>query len=158
MTDVPAEYADPTGLRPDALLCFNLYAASHAFTRFYKPILEPLGLTYPQYLVLLSLGREDGQGVGRLSDELHLETNTLSPLLKRLDSAGLVQRRRLGADERRVSVHLTEAGKRIAAAAARVPERILGSLDLSVEELDRCSDTLRKLRRVLAAAPGTALA
>lgn len=133
----------------DALLCFDIYAVSHAFTRFYKPILDPLGLTYPQYLVLLTLEREDGQGVGTLSKALRLESNTLSPLLRRLEGAGLVARRRSSEDERRVSVHLTAAGRKTAAAAALVPADVIGRLDLSAEELESCGRTLRKLLKVL---------
>ncbi len=145
----PCALAPPPAPAAEAMLCFNLYAASHAFTRFYKPLLDPLGLTYPQYLVLLSLGRQDGQGVGQLSDELHLDTNTLSPLLKRLEGVGLIRRSRLTADERRVAVHLTERGRTVAAEAARIPQAVAGSLEFAGDELTQCNDTLRRLRRAL---------
>ncbi|NNU79457.1 MarR family transcriptional regulator [Halovulum dunhuangense] len=130
---------------PQTLLCFRLYAASHAFTRFYKPILEPLGLTYPQYLVLLALIREDGRSVGALGAELMLDTNTLSPLLKRLEAMGLVSRRRMPEDERRVVVGLTQEGKRIAERAAAIPDCISTCLDMDPQALQTLIDTLGRL-------------
>src|SRR5690349_9051070 len=95
----------------DRQLCFALYSASLAMTRLYKPLLEPLGLTYPQYLVMLALWEDAGHSVGSLGDRLALDSGTLTPLLKRLESMGLVDRVRDPADERRVLVHLTAAGR-----------------------------------------------
>ncbi|MDQ1850276.1 MarR family transcriptional regulator [Gemmobacter fulvus] len=138
---------------PQALLCFNLYAASHAFTRFYQPILEPLGLTYPQYLVLLALGRDDGRGVGALGEELMLDTNTLSPLLKRMEALGLVSRTRMAEDERRVMVQLTDSGKALAIRAAAIPECIATCLDLPGEEIAGVTQILHRLRDVLRQTP-----
>ena len=136
-------------LTPDALLCFNIYAASHAFTRFYKPLLDPLGLTYPQYLVMLCLHGQDGQGVGMISDQLHLDTNTLSPLLKRLEAAGLILRVRQSSDERKVQINLTPSGRTVAAAAAALPECIRGCIGLTADEITQASETMRKLRVIL---------
>lgn len=141
---------DHTELAPDDMLCFNLYAISHAFTRFYQPLLAPLGLTYPQYLVMISLRHTDGQRVGQLSADLQLETNTLSPMLKRLEAAGLIRRTRCDADERRVTVHLTEAGHVTAAKAAQIPDCIVNCLGLPMADITDMSATLRKLRAVLA--------
>src|SRR3954462_14447282 len=89
-------------LRLDNQLCFAVYGAAHAFTRTYKPLLEPLGLTYPQYLVMIALWQKDGQTVRTLGDRLGLDSGTLSPLLKRLEQSGLVNRQRDREDERQV--------------------------------------------------------
>jgi len=104
--------ADPnTGsLRLDDQLCFGLYSASRAVTSLYRVVLEDLGLTYPQYLVLLALWERDGRQVRELGADLHLDSGTLSPLLKRLEAAGLVRRERQADDERSVRVSLTEEG------------------------------------------------
>lgn len=109
------------GIGPQDLLCFNLYAASHAIIRLYQPLLEPLGLTYPQFLVLLALRRGGAMGVGALSHEVMLETNTLSPLLKRMEAAGHVTRTRAAQDERRVQVRLTDSGQALAETARGLP-------------------------------------
>lgn len=139
---------------PDAMLCFNLYAASHAFTRYYKRLLSPLGLTYPQYLVMLRLHEQDGQHVGSLSKDLCLETNTLSPLLKRIEGMGLVRRARSPEDERRVDLFLTETGRRVAARCAEIPWQIVAELGLDLEEVRRSSEMLLDLRARLAARDG----
>lgn len=141
---------DHTELAPNDMLCFNLYAASHAFTRFYQPLLAPLGLTYPQYLVMISLRHADGQRVGQLSADLQLETNTLSPMLKRLETAGHIRRTRCDADERRITVHLTDAGRDLAARAAQIPDCIVTCLGLPMDDIAGFSASLRKLRAVLA--------
>ena len=103
-------------LQLDHQLCFALYAASLAMTKLYKPLLEPLGLTYPQYLVMLVLWQADGLTVSQLGERLALDSGTLTPLLKRLEAAGLVQRLRDTADERRVLLQLTPAGRALKAA------------------------------------------
>nr|WP_152827792.1 MarR family transcriptional regulator [Fertoeibacter niger] len=139
--------------KPEALLCFNLYAASHAFNRAYKPLLDPLGLTYPQFLVMLSLGQQDGQAVGQLSDDLGIETNTLSPLLKRLEAAGQLRRERSQTDERRVFIHLTPAGIDTAFAAQRIPESMAAALGITRDEADSSLATLRRLRDLLNGTP-----
>lgn len=94
-------------------LCFAVYSANLAFGRAYKPILDELGLTYTQYITLVALGDEDDQTVGSLGDKLFLESNTLTPILKKLESLGYIQRRRDPADERQVRVTLTAAGRRM---------------------------------------------
>jgi DNA-binding MarR family transcriptional regulator len=95
----------------DNQLCFALYSASLAMTKLYKPLLDELGLTYPQYLVMLVLWEGDGLMVSELGQRLYLDSGTLTPLLKRLESAGLVSRMRAAEDERRVHIHLTAAGR-----------------------------------------------
>jgi DNA-binding MarR family transcriptional regulator len=92
-------------------LCFAVYSANLAFGRAYRPILDRLGLTYTQYVTLVALGEEDDQTVGELGDRLFLESNTLTPILKKLEQLGLVERRRDPKDERQVRVNLTAAGR-----------------------------------------------
>ncbi len=111
-------------LHLDQQLCFALYSASRAFTRAYGPLLEPLGLTYPQYLVMLALWEQDEQSVSELGEHLSLDSGTLTPLLKRMESAGLVRRARSSGDERVVMVRLSEAGKRLEAKARKVPAQL----------------------------------
>jgi DNA-binding MarR family transcriptional regulator len=136
------------------MLCFNLYAASHAFTRYYKRLLTPLGLTFPQYLVMLRLHDQDGQHVGRLARDLCLETNTLSPLLKRIEAMGLVRRARSPEDERRVDLFLTDKGRGIAARCAEIPWQIVAELGLDLDQLRASSQMLLDLRARLAAQIG----
>lgn len=99
----------------DDQLCFAIYSANHAFNRVYKPLLARLGLTYPQYLVMLVLWERDDQPVGAIGDRLFLESSTLTPLLKRLETAGLIRRARAREDERQVRVSLTERGRALQA-------------------------------------------
>ncbi|MUN62164.1 MarR family transcriptional regulator [Kocuria sediminis] len=139
-------------LRLDAQLCFALYAASRATTAAYREPLAELGLTYPQYLALLALWEEDGQTVTGLGARLRLDSGTLSPLLKRMETGGLLERRRGREDERRVTVHLTAAGDRLRERAPDVQRRVLEASGLTPEEMA----TLRRLaRRIGAADPGT---
>ncbi len=98
-------------LRLDQQLCFAVYAAHHAFTAAYKPLLEPLGLTYPQYLVLLVLWERDGPTVKEIGQRLQLDSGTLTPLLKRMEAGGLLSRQRAPEDERQVRIALTERGR-----------------------------------------------
>jgi DNA-binding MarR family transcriptional regulator len=106
-------------LKLDHQLCFALYASSLAMTKLYKPLLEPLGLTYPQYLVLLVLWEQDGVTVSQVGERLALDSGTLTPLLKRIEAAGLLQRLRDSADERRVLLQLTAAGRALKSRAAK---------------------------------------
>lgn len=119
----------------DRQVCFALYSASRAATAAYRPLLDELGVTYPQYLVLLVLWERDGRGVREICDELGLDTGTLSPLLKRLEGLGLVERRRLSSDERRVEIHLTDAGTALRERAADIPRKLAAATGMSEEEL-----------------------
>ncbi|SDC74016.1 MarR family winged helix-turn-helix transcriptional regulator [Rhodococcus tukisamuensis] len=119
----------------DRQVCFALYSASRAATAAYRPLLDELGVTYPQYLVLLVLWERDGRGVREICDELGLDTGTLSPLLKRLEGLGLVERRRLISDERRVEIHLTDAGTALRERAADIPRKLAAATGMSEEEL-----------------------
>ena len=111
-------------LQLDRQLCFALYSASLAMTKLYKPLLAPLKLTYPQYLVMLVLWEADGITVSQLGERVALDSGTLTPLLKRLEASKLVQRLRDSADERRVLLQLTPAGRALKAKAAAVPEAV----------------------------------
>ena len=130
-------------------LCFAVYSANGAFGRAYKPILDRIGLTYPQYLVMVCLWAKDGQTVGEIGKQLFLETNTLTPLLKRLEAAGLVQRVRGRQDERQVRVTLTHAGKALKAKAKKVPAEIAAAAALSDEQADALRSAVEALRNGL---------
>ena len=135
----------------DNQLCFALYSASLAMTKFYKPLLDELGLTYPQYLVMLVLWEGDGPMVSELGQRLSLDSGTLTPLLKRLEAAGLVSRLRDVDDERRVRIHLTAAGRKLKARAAKVPGCVLAASRCSVPEILQLTEQIRTLRERLAA-------
>ncbi|MDO8359473.1 MAG: MarR family transcriptional regulator [Devosia sp.] len=139
-------------LKLDDQLCFSIYAAGHAFNRFYKPLLEPLGLTYPQYLVLLTLWESDGLPLKAIGARLGLDSGTLTPLLKRMEEAGLLRRERDRADERLVIVTLTPKGRRFEAKAAAFPVRIGEAAQCSATELSALRKLLFKLRDDLEAA------
>ncbi|WP_413990938.1 MarR family winged helix-turn-helix transcriptional regulator [Labrys okinawensis] len=132
-------------------LCFALYAANNAFGRSYKPLLDPLGLTYPQYLVMLCLWEKDGLKVGEIGARLFLETNTLTPLLKRLEAAGLVRRQRDSKDERQVRISLTAAGRALREKAMVVPSQIGAATGLEAGQAGSLKDWLDWLREALEA-------
>jgi MarR family transcriptional regulator, organic hydroperoxide resistance regulator len=133
-------------LKVSRQLCFSVYSTAHAFNRFYKPILEPLGLTYPQYLAMLVLWDQDGLTVKEIGQHLHLDSGTLTPVLKRLQALGYVQRSRDLPDERQVRVTLTERGREIreqAAAGRREVVCALGRTEEQIQVLKRELDQLR---------------
>lgn len=130
----------------DGFLCFAVYSTGLAFNRFYKPILDRLGLTYPQYLAISLLGAKDDQTVGELGDQLFLDSSTLTPLIKRLEAAGFVSRRRDTADERVVRVTLTDKGRAVAAEAACVPQDVLRATGLTIERIGELEQSLVALR------------
>ena len=136
----------------DNQLCFALYSASLAMTKLYKPLLAPLGLTYPQYLVLLVLWEGDGITVSQLGDRLTLDSGTLTPLLKRLASLGLVQRLRDAADERRVLLHLTPAAVALRDQAVAVPQAIACATACDLQQIGALAGQLHQLRQQLQAA------
>lgn len=120
---------DDDPLLLDRQICFPLYAASNLINRLYGPVLSPLGLTYPQYLVMLVLWEKQPQSVGALGARLYLDSGTLTPLLKRLETAGLVTRRRDPSDERRVLIRLTQEGMALRERALHVPETLMNGED-----------------------------
>ncbi|RYV52301.1 MarR family winged helix-turn-helix transcriptional regulator [Pengzhenrongella frigida] len=133
----------------DRQVCFALYSASRAITAAYRTLLADLGVTYPQYLVLMVLWERDDRGVRELGDLLELDSGTLSPLLKRLESLGLIERRRLATDERRVHIHLTPAGSALRERSSDIPGRLALATGLSVPELDQLRVTLTRVRDTL---------
>src|SRR5436305_56286 len=129
----------------DDQLCFALYAASRAVTARYRPMLEAIGLTYPQYLVMMLLWEEDNQTVGQLGARLALDSGTLSPLLKRLTAAGLVTRHRRVEDERSVSIALTDAGRELRDRAFGISESMIGAIGFDTDEFGDLMTRLRVL-------------
>lgn len=138
-------------LHLDNQLCFALYAASRAMTSAYAPLLDELGLTYPQYLVMLVLWERDGERVSQIGERLHLDSATLTPLLKRLEARKLIARKRSTADERVVEVYLTTAGKRLERKASEVPACMLQKVQLSVAELAKLRTQVQALTERLRA-------
>jgi DNA-binding MarR family transcriptional regulator len=133
-------------------LCFPVYAASRLITREYQPFLDKLGLTYPQYLVLMILWEEDGLPVNDIAKKLILNTNTITPLLKRMEKEGIIRRKRSGEDERKVMVQLTEKGRALQEEAARIPEQLAARLaegELKIDDLVRLKVTLDSMIRSL---------
>lgn len=141
-TDLGAEQANPL----DQFLCFSVYAAGLAFNRVYKPLLDRYGITYPQYLAIVALSGRDGQKVSELGDRLFLESNTLTPLIKRLEAAGLVSRTRDTQDERVVRVSLTPQGRKLAQdALACVPADVLRATGMSGDDLTKLNSAMSQL-------------
>src|SRR4051812_41651644 len=129
----------------DDQLCFALYAASRAVTARYRPMLEAIGLTYPQYLVMMLLWEQDNQTVGQLGTRLALDSGTLSPLLKRLTAAGLVTRHRRVEDERSVSIALTDAGRALRDRAFSISESMIGAIGFESGDFRDLMERLRVL-------------
>ncbi|MFC9943802.1 MarR family winged helix-turn-helix transcriptional regulator [Streptomyces pratensis] len=146
-TSVPdlTELPDTDLLKLDHQVCFSLQAASRAFGGVYREALRGLGLTYPQYLAMMVLWEHGPLPVKTIGERLHLDSGTLSPLLKRLESAGLVRRERSPEDERSVTVHLTDAGAELHERALPVPRSILRATGLSVQEILALQETLARL-------------
>ncbi|MET8692641.1 MarR family transcriptional regulator [Streptomyces bauhiniae] len=144
--------ADPDWLRLDRQICFSLNAASRAFNGVYRVLLKDLGLTYPQYLVMLVLWERGALPVKQLGEHLRLDSGTLSPLLKRLEGAGLVRRERSASDERSVRVTLTGEGTALRERALEVPRRIAAATGADPAEIHELRDRLDRLTGALDAA------
>ncbi len=136
----------PAALQLDHQLCFALYSASLAMTKLYKPLLDAIGLTYPQYLAMLVLWEQDSPTVSELGERLSLDSGTLTPLLKRMEAAGLVQRQRDPQDERRVRIALTSAGQALRAQAESIPACILAHSHLPLSEVQALTRQIQALR------------
>lgn len=135
-------------LRLENQICFPIYVASRLFVREYQPYLDPLNITYPQYLVLMVLWETDERAVGEIAERLLLNTNTITPLLKRMESQGLVMRRRAKDDERKVIVALTEKGQQLQIEAAKIPALFVSNLVSDAanrEELVKLRDKLNAI-------------
>ena len=135
-------------LKLDKQLCFPLYAASNLLVRVYRPLLEPLGLTYSQYLVMLVLWERDGRSVGDLGQCLYLDSGTLTPLLKRMEKAGLLLRSRDPEDERRVLISLTQQGLEMQLEAKKIPQQVLQKVN--VQNIEQLRESMQDLVEVLA--------
>lgn len=147
-TDAPSTQAPSTDDSPLCLrrqLCFALYAASNQVTRLYRPVLEPLGLTYPQYLVMLVLWERAPRKVGEIAEQLLLDSGTLTPLLKRMEANGLLTRTRDPHDERCVCIALTAAGRGLKRRAAGIPAKMLDAIDLPLQQLEALKTQLQTL-------------
>lgn len=138
----------------DEQLCYAIYSAGMAVQRLYKPLLDGLGLTYPQYLVLNVLWREDSQTVGRIADALALESSTLTPLLKRLEAGGLVRRARNPDNERQVVVALTDAGRDLRSRAGCLADALIETSGQAPAQLNAMAGELRRLRDAVYAQTG----
>ncbi|OSQ47546.1 MarR family winged helix-turn-helix transcriptional regulator [Thalassospira alkalitolerans] len=138
-------------LKLENFLCFSIYSASHAFNRVYKPLLDALGLTYPQYLVMVTLWQKDDQPVRSIGEKLFLESSTLTPLLKRLEAAGMVVRTRDPRDERSVRITLTEAGWALREKAKEVPPCVFEASGLDETTAKRMINDLETMRNQLEA-------
>jgi len=146
----PKRASKPDGaLRLGEFLCFAVYSANHAFNRVYKPLLDELGLTYPQYLAMVLLWEQNDQTVGSLGEKLFLESSTLTPVLKRLEALGHVKRTRDPVDERQVRVRLTERGRVLREKARKIPGCILDASGLELDELQRLQGEIVALRSAL---------
>ena len=150
---VPKKRRDQPSLALDDQLCFALYAASRAVTSYYRPLLDDLGLTYPQYLVLLVLWESGEVTVKEVGAKLYLDYGTLSPLLKRLETAGLVKRTRCADDERSVTVSLTDRGEALRTEASCVPAAIQAAMALDDRELVRVREAVQAVATAVRDAP-----
>ncbi len=136
-------------LKLDDLLCFGVYSTNHAMNKVYSPLLKNIGLTYTQYLVMIALWEKDRQLVGEIGEKLFLATNTLTPLLKRLEKNGLIERIRSKEDERQVTVHLTKKGKHLESEAICIPEKILEATGMKESEIEVICSQFIQLRQNL---------
>ncbi|QIA08869.1 MarR family winged helix-turn-helix transcriptional regulator [Draconibacterium halophilum] len=130
-------------------LCFPIYAASRLITRTYQPLLDELKITYPQYLVLMVLWEHDSMPVNTIAKKLILNTNTITPLLKRMETQGIVKRTRSNTDERKVTVSLTDKGRQLRMQAADIPEKLVAQLDTDKFSIDELIDLREKLNNLI---------
>jgi DNA-binding MarR family transcriptional regulator len=142
----------PAPLPLDHQLCFSLYATSMAINRAYKPQLDALGITYPQYLVLHALWEEDGRTIGAIAERLALESSTVTPLVKRMEAAGLMTRTRNPADERQVQVRLSERGRALREDCGCLGETLVARSGMTLDQLDALNRQVQAMRDALAAA------
>jgi MarR family transcriptional regulator, organic hydroperoxide resistance regulator len=149
MKDRQHDHSTSIPLDLEIFFCFAVYSAGHAFNRVYKPMLEKLRLTYPQYIAMVLLWERDGQTVGELGRKLLLESNTLTPLLKRLETIGNVKRQRDPLDERQVRVYLTDAGRKLRQRASHIPRCILDATGLNVRQAKQLLDQIGALQKSL---------
>jgi MarR family transcriptional regulator, organic hydroperoxide resistance regulator len=147
--DLTDEAFGPGSLLLENQLCFALYSASLTMTKLYKPLLQTLGVTYPQYLVMLTLWERDDVTVSEVGERLYLDSGTLTPLLKRLELSGLVHRQRAVKDERQVIVSLTDMGKSLRQQAQTIPQQVSCAAQCSLDELKALTGQLQRLRAAM---------
>jgi DNA-binding MarR family transcriptional regulator len=140
-TDVPLEL--------DEFLCFSVYSANHAFNRLYHPLLREIGLTYPQFITMILLWSKDGQTVGEIGEKLYLQSNTLTPMLKRLEALGYVERSRDPKDERQVRINLTDAGRKLRLRASGIVRTIRIATGLPEKQMKALVSEVGTLRKAL---------
>ena len=140
-TSVPLELGE--------FLCFAIYSASHAFNRVYQPLLRDHGLTYPQFIAMVLLWEQDGQTVGELGQQLFLQSNTLTPMLKRLETIGYISRSRDSADERQVLINLTESGRKLHLLASDIVRSVRNATGLQDKQVNQLTETVNALRQAL---------
>jgi len=136
-------------LNLDDFLCFAIYSANHAFNRVYQPLLRQLDLTYPQFIAMILLWGQDGQTVGELGQQLSLQSNTLTPMLKRLETLGYISRSRDSADERQVRINLTDAGRKLRLQASGIVRSVRDATGLQDKQMDQLLDEVGALRSAL---------
>ncbi|SHF39703.1 MarR family winged helix-turn-helix transcriptional regulator [Chryseobacterium vrystaatense] len=132
-------------LQLDNQICFPLYVIAKEITGLYRPFLDEIDVTYPQYLVLMVLWENDGLGVSHIGEKLFLDSGTLTPLLKRLETKGIIDRKRKKEDERVVEVFLTEAGKQLQKKACEIPGKIQNKIGVETEDLIHLKETIQKI-------------
>ncbi|MCC6776539.1 MAG: MarR family transcriptional regulator [Hyphomicrobiales bacterium] len=143
------EPSDECLLQLGDFLCFAIYSANHAFNRLYQPLLRELGLTYPQLIAMILLWTQDDQTVGELGQKLFLQSNTLTPMLKRLETLGYIKRARDSADERRVHINLTDAGRKLQKQASDIVRRVRQATGLEDKQVKRLLEEVGALRLAL---------
>ncbi|MHB2028199.1 MAG: MarR family winged helix-turn-helix transcriptional regulator [Acidimicrobiales bacterium] len=153
MSDIDETYGDPLAL--ERQVCFALVVASRSVLSVYRPLLEPMGLTHPQYLVMLALWGRSPLSVREIGDMLQLDSPTLSPLLKRLAASGLITRDRSGDDERRLQVDLTTKGRELRTRAEQIPPAVVARLGMEVDELTSLHVALSKVINAARGATGS---
>lgn len=136
-------------LELDQFLCFAMYTANHAFNRLYHPLLQELDLTYPQFIAMILLWGKDGQTVGEIGEKLYLQSNTLTPMLKRLEALGYVERNRNPADERQVRVNLTDAGRKLRLRASKIVQTVRIATGLPDKQMKALVTEVGALRKAL---------
>lgn len=137
-------------LKLENQMCFPFYTVSRLIIRRYKPLLDELGITYPQYLVLLSLWEIDGQPVNDIAKRLYLQTNTITPLIQRLEHLDIVTRKKSDSDERKVIVSLSEKGKAMKLAASKIPFKLTEGMEISIDEMVKLKNQLDEMIKLLA--------
>jgi len=139
----------PENLKLENQICFPLYVIAKEITGLYRPFLDELDITYPQYLVMMVLWEYDGMTVSCIGEKLYLDSGTLTPLLKRLEAKGLITRKRKKEDERVVEICVTEAGKQLKSRACSVPEKIIASTKVNPEDLIRLKESVQNIIKTL---------